>query len=74
MYKLTVPVWQALNWIRKKEEKHNLKTLTFNDSDFLKNLEMAIKCGFPVLFRDVEDYIDPFIDNVLEKNVKGECF
>jgi dynein heavy chain len=33
---------------------------------------MAIKNGFPILFQDVDDYIDPAIDNVLEKNIKGE--
>jgi dynein heavy chain len=36
----------------------------------LKQLEMAIKYGFPFLFQDVDEYIDPVIDNVLE-NVKG---
>jgi dynein heavy chain len=44
---------------------------TFNDPDFLKQLEMAIKYGFPFLFQDVDEYIDPVIDNVLEKNIKG---
>ena len=44
---------------------------SFNDPDFLKQLEMAIKYGFPFLFQDVDEYIDPVIDNVLEKNVKG---
>lgn len=32
---------------------------------------MAIKYGFPFLFQDVDEYIDPVIDNILEKNVKG---
>lgn len=32
---------------------------------------MAIKYGFPFLFQDVDEYIDPVIDNVLEKNIKG---
>lgn len=32
---------------------------------------MAIKYGSPFLFQDVDEYIDPVIDNVLEKNVKG---
>lgn len=32
---------------------------------------MAVKYGFPFLFQDVDEYIDPVIDNVLEKNVKG---
>ena len=44
---------------------------TFNDNDFLKQLELAIKYGFPFLFKDVDEYIDPVIDNVLEKNIKG---
>jgi len=65
------PQQQALNWIRKREETNNLKVLTFNDPDFLKQLELAIKYGFPVLFKDVDEYIDPVIDNVLEKNIKG---
>lgn len=47
---------------------------TFNDPDFLKQLELAIKYGFPFLFQDVDEYIDPVIDNVLEKNIKGQCY
>lgn len=43
---------------------------SFNDSDFLKQLEMSIKYGTPFLFQDVDEYIDPVIDNVLEKNIK----
>ncbi|XP_049816413.1 dynein axonemal heavy chain 10 [Schistocerca nitens] len=66
------PQQQALTWIKKREEKSNLKILTFNDADFLKQLEMAIKYGFPILFQDVDDYIDPVIDNVIEKNIKSQ--
>ncbi|KAM9822995.1 dynein axonemal heavy chain 10-like [Syngnathus typhle] len=65
------PQQQALNWIKKKEASNNLKISSFNDPDFLKHLEMAIKYGFPFLFQDVDEYIDPVIDNVLEKNLKG---
>ena len=32
---------------------------------------MAIKYGSPFLFKDVEDYIDPVIEDVLGKNLKG---
>ena len=46
--------------------------MTFNDPDFLKQLELAIKYGFPILFKDVDEYIDPVIDNVLDKNIKGK--
>lgn len=31
---------------------------------------MAIKYGSPILFQDIE-YVDPVIDNALEKNIKG---
>ncbi|CAF0863178.1 unnamed protein product [Rotaria sordida] len=65
------PQQQALKWIKKREEKNNLKILTFHDSDFLKHLEMSIKYGFPILFQDCDEYFDPVIDNVLEKNVRG---
>ncbi|XP_041853005.1 dynein heavy chain 10, axonemal [Melanotaenia boesemani] len=65
------PQQQALNWIKKKEQNNNLKVSSFNDPDFLKQLEMAIKYGYPFLFQDVDEYIDPVIDNVLEKNIKG---
>ena len=64
------PQQQALNWIKKKEAHNNLKILSFNDSDFVKQLEMAVKYGNPVLFQDVDDYIDPVIGNLLEKNFK----
>ncbi|KAF0291565.1 Dynein heavy chain 10, axonemal [Amphibalanus amphitrite] len=66
------PQQQALNWIKKKEQNNNLKVVTFSDSDFLRQLEVAIKYGFPVLVQDVEEYIDPVIDNVLERNIKHE--
>ena len=46
--------------------------VTFNDPDFLKQLEMSVKYGFPCLFQDVDEYIDPVIDNVMEKNIKGQ--
>ena len=49
-----------------------IQVCTFNDPDFLKHLEIAIKFGFPFLFRDVDEYIDPVIDPVLDRVVKGE--
>ncbi|CAK1584360.1 unnamed protein product [Parnassius mnemosyne] len=66
------PQTQALSWIKKKEAKNNLKVLSFNDPQFVRHLEMAIKYGIPVLFQDVNEYIDPVVDNVLEKNIKVE--
>ncbi|KAJ3114591.1 Dynein heavy chain 10, axonemal [Phlyctochytrium bullatum] len=65
------PQQQALSWIKKKEAADNLKVSSFNDPDFLKHLEMAVTYGFPFLFEDVDEYIDPVIDNLLEKNIKS---
>ncbi|KAM9219274.1 dynein axonemal heavy chain 10 [Leptosomus discolor] len=64
------PQQQALHWIKKKEEKNNLRMASFNDPDFLKQLELAIKYGSPFLLHGVDEYIDPVIDNLLEKNIK----
>ena len=42
---------------------------SFNDPDFLKQLELAIKYGNPFLLHGVDEYIDPVIDNVLERRI-----
>ncbi len=68
---MPISVLQAVNWIRKREEKNNLKISTFNNPDFIKQLELAIKFGYPFMFKDVDEYIDPVIDTVLDRNVKG---
>jgi dynein heavy chain len=70
--KITLLFWQAVQWIRKKEANQNLKIVTFSDTDFLKHLEMAINYGYPILFEDVDDFIDPVIENVLDRDIKGE--
>ncbi|KAI8814786.1 dynein heavy chain and region D6 of dynein motor-domain-containing protein [Cladochytrium replicatum] len=64
------PQQQALSWIKRREAAENLKCSSFTDPDFLKHLEMAVTYGFPFLFEDVDEYIDPVIDNLLEKNIK----
>ncbi|KAL1513082.1 hypothetical protein ABEB36_002553 [Hypothenemus hampei] len=64
------PQQQALNWVKKREENNNMKVLSFSDSDFIKHLDMSIKYGAPVLFQDVDDYIDPVVENVIQKNLK----
>ncbi|KZC13452.1 Dynein heavy chain 10, axonemal [Dufourea novaeangliae] len=64
------PQQQALNWIKKKEQKKNLKVLSFTDPDFLKQVELAIKYGLPILFQDVDE-VDPVLDNVLSKNIQN---
>nr|Q9SMH3.1 RecName: Full=Dynein-1-alpha heavy chain, flagellar inner arm I1 complex; AltName: Full=1-alpha DHC; AltName: Full=Dynein-1, subspecies f [Chlamydomonas reinhardtii]CAB56598.1 1-alpha dynein heavy chain [Chlamydomonas reinhardtii] len=64
------PQMQAVNWIKSREGKMlEGKVKTFNDSDFLKQLELSIQYGFPFLFENLDEYIDPVIDPVLEKNL-----
>lgn len=63
------PQMQAVSWIKAKEAKNNMKLLTFNQSDYMKQLEMALRFGNPVLFENISTEIDPLLDPVLEKNV-----
>lgn len=62
------PQQQAVHWIKRREEKNALKVKTFNDGDFLKNLELALQFGNPFLFEAVGEELDPVIDPVLERN------
>mmetsp|Transcript_28356 Transcript_28356/g.28139 ORF Transcript_28356/g.28139 Transcript_28356/m.28139 type:complete len:1100 (-) Transcript_28356:27-3326(-) len=64
------PQMQAVVWIKTKETKtNNLKVLSFNQGDFMKQLEMAVEYGSSVLFEGIDEEIDPMIDPVLEKNI-----
>lgn len=63
------PQMQAVSWIKRKCGKElEGRVKTFNDSDFLKQLELAIQYGFPFLLENLDEYIDPVIDTVLERN------
>lgn len=66
LFFLNSRLWGNINF-----GKISTQVLSFNDAQFLRQLEMAIKYGIPVLFQDVNEYIDPVVDNVLEKNIKG---
>ena len=61
------PQQQAVGWIKEKEAANNLVVKTFNDSDFIRHLELAVQYGKPYLFEDVYEDIDPVIDPILEK-------
>lgn len=67
------PQMQAVSWIKSKEAKNSMKLLTFNQSDYMKQLEMAIRFGNPVLFENISTEIDPLLDPVLEKNIVIEA-
>jgi len=64
------PQMQAVTWIKRREGTNlDGRVKTFNDTDFLKQLELAIQYGFPFLFENLDEYIDPVIDPVLERNL-----
>jgi dynein heavy chain len=65
---------QAVSWIKEKEKKKaEFKILSFNQSDFIGQLEMAIQFGKSILFEGIDEEIDPMIDPVLEKNIVKEA-
>ena len=66
------PQMQAVTWIKNKEGA-KLKVLTFNQLDYIKQLEAALKFGQPVLFEGIDTEIDPMLDPVLEKNIVIEA-
>ncbi|CAF4469515.1 unnamed protein product [Rotaria sp. Silwood2] len=66
------PQLQALLWIKQREKKRNLNILSMRDREFLKYFELAIKYGHPVLYKDVDEYIDPIILDIFSKNSQGD--
>ena len=61
------PQMQAVSWIKSKEQKAgNLKSLSFNQGDFMKYLEMAVESGHSVLFEGIDVELDPMIDPVID--------
>jgi len=67
------PQTQAVSWIKATESRKPFEILTFNMSDYVKKLELAIKFGKSVLFEAIDEEIDPMIDPVLEKNIVKEA-
>jgi dynein heavy chain len=64
------PQMQAITWIKRKEGKQlDGKVRSMNDPDFIKHLELSVNYGFPFLFENIDEFIDPVINPVLEKNI-----
>ena len=62
------PQGQAVLWIKKKEKDNELQVSQLNNKYFRTHLEDALSLGRPFLLEDVEEELDPALDNVLEKN------
>jgi dynein heavy chain len=67
------PQMQAVSWIKRQHsENSRFEVASFSDADFLKRLEFAIQYGNPFLFENVDEFIDPIIDAVLDPQFREE--
>eukprot|EP00792_Barthelona_sp_PAP020_P009037 TRINITY_DN3265_c0_g2_i1.p1 TRINITY_DN3265_c0_g2~~TRINITY_DN3265_c0_g2_i1.p1 ORF type:complete len:4670 (+),score=1289.10 TRINITY_DN3265_c0_g2_i1:29-14038(+) len=62
------PQSQANKWIRNLEEDNSLKILTLSANSFVRDLEMAIRYGDPVLLENVGEEIDPILNPILNRD------
>ncbi|XP_048221841.1 dynein axonemal heavy chain 2 isoform X1 [Perognathus longimembris pacificus] len=63
------PQAQALKWIKNMEGGQGLRIIDLQMMDYLRVLEKAIQFGFPVLLQNVQEYLDPSLNPVLNKSV-----
>uniref|UniRef100_Q9P225-2 Isoform 2 of Dynein axonemal heavy chain 2 n=2 Tax=Homo sapiens TaxID=9606 RepID=Q9P225-2 len=63
------PQAQALKWIKNMEGGQGLKIIDLQMSDYLRILEHAIHFGYPVLLQNVQEYLDPTLNPMLNKSV-----
>lgn len=48
------PQIQANKWLKVNEAGNKLAIINFSNTHYLKTLETAVNCGYPVLIEDVE--------------------
>ncbi|KAJ3055739.1 Dynein heavy chain 5, axonemal [Rhizophlyctis rosea] len=63
------PQTQAKVWIKNREEKNKLQVTTLTNKYFRNHVEDCVSQGRPLLIEDVEEALDPTLDNILERNL-----
>ena len=63
------PQTQGKTWIRNMEKENDLIVTSLNHKYFRTHIEDGVTLGIPILIEDINETLDPSIDNVLEKNL-----
>ncbi|RNC30035.1 putative dynein heavy chain, partial [Trypanosoma cruzi] len=66
------PQKQANNWIRNMERANGLIITRLSDPDCIRTIRGAITEGRPVLLENLEETVDPVLENVLLKRLTRE--
>ena len=61
------PQSQANKWIKNMERDNRLSVIKLQDPNYARSLENAIQFGTPVLMENINEELDPILDNVLLK-------
>jgi len=63
------PQEQAKKWIQNEYASSRLVVTRFTDRHMLRDVESAVKLGYPVLIEDIEEYVDAALDPLLLRQV-----
>eukprot|EP00760_Papus_ankaliazontas_P005952 PhM_4_TR1281/c1_g1_i2/m.7199/K10408/DNAH; dynein heavy chain, axonemal len=63
------PQGQANAWIKNMERENNLRVVKLSESNYIRNIEHAIRVGFPVLIENVEETLDASLDPLLNQQM-----